>query len=411
MFLYWDGYEIDGSDTDFDIILPENVQAHEFAQCFLDIPIFCEKRKPIFGAKATYKYQRGYISPDKKITEADFKSRLLSGDYSSMSIVVSCQHPEQLPPELSAQIHNLSKTRNPQETAYGKPTNPCTGPPGKWPFMSVDLTFEKITKDWNESYFEGRLYEDSYSYNLSLIAPVKKGDTIVTLGIPVSSNYEYAMYIIKHMESHFPSISIWGGEECSCGATFGCSLYEYEKLHLPIKYSINNTLKRLSEYGILRSYRTYYAKGRKIEFTNSGFYLTSDQQYYHTPPEKELPFSEYLTLVDMTLQESLTPYQQVAETAAHLHLPPPDFYAANPQVQKILEEELEKAVPKKERESWYTQDWLYTGYIAILEADAKPECEIRVRYRMKQYLQTLLNLADVGMLDFIKPTTYEKRKN
>ena len=39
MFIYWDGYEIDGSDTDFSIILPENVQIMELVDIFLKNPL------------------------------------------------------------------------------------------------------------------------------------------------------------------------------------------------------------------------------------------------------------------------------------------------------------------------------------------------------------------------------------
>jgi len=46
MFLYWDGYEIDGSDTAFDIILPESIQVWEFVECFLNIPVFTDAPKP-----------------------------------------------------------------------------------------------------------------------------------------------------------------------------------------------------------------------------------------------------------------------------------------------------------------------------------------------------------------------------
>jgi len=46
MFLYWDGFEIDGSDTDFDIVLPENAQVCELVDSFFSIPIFNRSLEP-----------------------------------------------------------------------------------------------------------------------------------------------------------------------------------------------------------------------------------------------------------------------------------------------------------------------------------------------------------------------------
>lgn len=402
MFLYWDGYEIDGSDTDFDIILPENVQIREFIERFLSIPIFCKKTKPIYNTLPARSFHRGYVPPEEIISKSDFDVRLLSGDYSSLSIMVCCRHPEELDTELRSQIFSLSEGRKPHEEAYKKAENPCTPPANKEPFMTVDLTIGKVQKNWKKSdlIYEGS--ENAYSYNFSMSSLAKKGGVCFTLGIPVSSNYEYAMYIVKYMESYFPSIKVWGGIECSCGCTFGNSLYAYEKVQIPIHNNVKTLLKRLTEYGIIRSNVSFYNEDWTIEHSKSGFFLKAREDNWHSPPKEALPFEEYLTLIDLTLSTKTEPFKQIFETAVSMQLPPPDFYSENPQVVKILSEKLEAAVPYEIRKTWYKQDFLYLGYIAFVMIDDKPVCEFRVHYQMKNYLLALFELTESGMLDFIK---------
>jgi hypothetical protein len=168
MFLYWDGYEIDGSDTDFDIILPENVQINEFIESFLSIPIFCKKQEPVYNTLPARSYNRGYVDSKDRISKTAFEERLLSGEYTSMSIMVYCLHPEQLDTELRSQIYGLSEMRKPHEEAYGKVKNPCTAPATKEAFMTVDLTIDKAQEDRDSSDFRFERSEDAYNYNFSL---------------------------------------------------------------------------------------------------------------------------------------------------------------------------------------------------------------------------------------------------
>lgn len=410
MFIYWDGFEIDGSDTDFDIILPENVQVSEFIKSFLSIPIFCEEPKPVYNTLPARSFNRGYVDSKDRISRTVFEERLLSGDYSEMSVMVYCPHPEQLSDELRSQVYSLSEGRKPHEEAYGKVENPCTAPANKEAFMTVDLTIEKVQKDWDGSDFKFEGSENAYNYNFPLSSPAKKGDSYFTLGIPVSSTYEYAMYIIKHMEEHFPSIKIWGGIECSCGYTFGTSLYAYEKIQTLINHSVKNTLKRLTEYGIIRSYISYYDKKWRTEYSKSGFFLKGHEENWLSPPKEDVPFEKYLELVDLALSMKLDYFEQIFETAVNIQLPPPDFYAGNPDVVKILEEKLEEAVPYEIRKTWHMQDWIFCGYVAFATIDDKPVCEFRIHYQMKEYLLTLLEFAENGMLDSIKSKTYKWRK-
>ncbi|MCL2807488.1 MAG: hypothetical protein FWD27_04895 [Coriobacteriia bacterium] len=410
MFFYWDGYEIDGSDTSFDIIVPESIQVRDLVESFLAIPLFCEKRKPVYNTLPPMSYNRGHVEPEKRLSKAEFEEQLYSGSYPLIGVMAYCKYPEQLSTALQSELYCLSKERAPLEKGYQTAQSCCTEPASKVAFMTVDLTLERVVKEGDLRHREPCLNEGAaYSYNISLSTPVKKGDTWVTLGIPVSSNYEYTRYIIKYLEERFPSIRIWGGAECSCGATFGSSLYAYEKIQLPVKHSVKHSLKWLMDYGIVRSSVSYYEKGWTSRLSKSGLFLQASREHWSAPPEEELPFSSYLELVDLTLSLELETVEQIFETAAIIALPPPELYENNPEIVAALEARLDEIAPYEERQTWYRKDWLYPGYIAFALIDNKPTCELRVRSEMKGYLLSLLEYAESGQLEFVKPQVYEWR--
>ncbi|MCL1994164.1 MAG: hypothetical protein FWG66_14565 [Spirochaetes bacterium] len=412
MFLYWDGYEIDGSSTAFDIVLPENVQAVEFVERFLQIPIFAKKPKP--------KYSFTKINKQKQAGKTKFLEVLLSGEYRGMGIEMLCLHPEQLPAVLRAEIYAISKRREPHEAAYGKVENPCTTPIiqnhiGGRGGMALSLNLYKIGKDWS---WDDEASEDSdgpgeYECNMEVMQTAKEGDDLFSLDVGPGFYYEYAMYIVEYMRAHFPSVAIWGGLDCGGGWTDGCtyaaSLYSHEKVQFPVKYNIKHTLKYYTEYGIVRAYRWYYYKGykKKYEYSVAGFYLANreyDRGWGNYPKkEKDItPFGEYYDLVEMALSHVADPFEQVLETAVNIMLPQPEMYAKNPEAHRLLK----AALP--EIEDW-DKESIYTAYMAFTTEGDRQVCEFRVRYPMKKYLLTLLELADSGMIDFIKTQIYESR--
>ncbi|MCL2528405.1 MAG: hypothetical protein FWE42_08295, partial [Defluviitaleaceae bacterium] len=105
-----------------------------------------------------------------------------------------------------------------------------------------------------------------------------------------------------------------------------------------------------------------------------------------------------------TLSSTQAPFDQIVETAIDIMLPPPETYAQNPKAQ----DQLEKALPQNPRFTRY-KEWQYTGYLAFTTIDDQPVCELRIRYDMKKYWETLLNLAEAGQIEFIKQEVYEKR--
>ncbi|MCL2528667.1 MAG: hypothetical protein FWE42_09650, partial [Defluviitaleaceae bacterium] len=268
MFLYWDGYEIDGSDSSFDIVLPESVQAHEFFECFLNMPIFSETPLPTFEMVKQHESTHN-SGKRRKISKNVFMDNLLSNDFAAMNTTINCKHPEQLNPNVRTQVYALSQSRDPHEEAYNKAENPCTSPIIQKGFergsMTVDLYIRKIGPnwDWHKEEYDG----PHYKYNFQVIKDAKHGDISFEMFVGPSAYYEYAMYIMEYMRKRFPSIAIHGGLDCGGGWTDGCtyadSLYAYEKIIFPIKHNTRHTLKWLIKYGIIRSYRYYHDYGKK----------------------------------------------------------------------------------------------------------------------------------------------------
>jgi hypothetical protein len=89
-------------------------------------------------------------------------------------------------------------------------------------------------------------------------------------------------------------------------------------------------------------------------------------------------------------------------------LPRPSVFKNNG---KICDK-LTKAVADIE-EVPYNKDWSYQAYLSFFRASENTEdviCDIRVHCEMKPYFMLLIDLAEKGELDFIKPITYERRK-
>ena len=403
MFLYWDGFEIDGSDTDFSIILPENVQICEFVECFLSIPIFSSTPKP------TVSYTLHGRDKEQELNFAELKEKLLAGNYPDTGITVLCRHVEQLPDEVHDKVYAISEQREPHEAAYGKSENPCTAPYAYTQFDRGGMTVElRIQQPGTKHGFDNvdELY--GYVHNSELFRSANQEHSCFNINVGPGFYYEYAIFIIAYLCDHFPGIGVCGGLDCGGGWTGGCtyanSLYYLERILLPVKHSVRNTLKRLTEYDIVRSWSHYSRtqKGVKYELTyeyGDGYY-PAWYPWWVKPSEIEKPlsFAEYVELVDMTLELDDTSFSMVCETAIRIMLPPPEEYTENPEALK----KLRAALPNSENQN-------FTGYFAFTKIDGKPMAEFRVPYLVKKYLLTLLELADSGAIDFIKPVTYQRR--
>lgn len=405
MFIYWNGYEIDGSDTDFDIVLPENVQVWEFVECFLSLPIFNHSKKPEISWYQNRK--------QKKLTVTALKEKLLSGDYPVITVSINCLLMEQMPEELQRTLYSISERRDPHEEAYGKTEHPCMAPVIQNDYyrgeMTVELRIQKPgTKNWVIGDDETVTDDDGYVHNIELFNSAGTEPVpAFALNVGPSFYYEYAIYIIDQLRDSFPGLGTCGGLDCHGGWTEGCtyadSIYGYEKIQLPVKYSIKNMLKRLTEYNIVRSYKSYYKKGWQYEYTN-GFNLVNYALTQNSKQPDFITFEQYNELVEMALSLNTEPFAMVCDTAISIKLPSPEEFAQNPEVEK----KLRRTVPELSRQNG---DWQFTGYFAFTVVSGNPVAEFRVNYKLKPYLMTLLELAELGEIEFMKAVTYERRQN
>lgn len=399
MFLYWEGYEIDGSDTDFEIILPESRQLVEFVECFLSIPLFNHEMQPSISCmeKSGLSIQELY-------------ERLASGHFPDIHIEVDCSHPEELSAELHREIYSISQLREPHEDAFGKVENPCTAPELQTCYtrggMTVEMTISS-DKNWKRNYSE-EWEPDGYVNNFELFLSDDNDLPLFSINIGPGFYYEYIRYIMDYLIDHFPGLGTYGGLDCAGGWTEGCtyaaSLYEYEKFQYPVPYSINNTMKRLSEYGLATSYRQYYKRQWVFEELPVFNMVNNPLVEVDKKGIRGISFADYVQLVDSEILNQEDSFTAICNTAVNVVLARKELFADNPVAVKRLEQALTRITDPENQ-------WFYKAYLAFLMIDGKPCYEYRVHWQMKDYYLTLLDLIESREVDFVKAIMYSKRKN
>ena len=421
MFIYWDGYEIDGSDTDFSLVLPENVQLSELVDCFLELPIFARDEAPSI---CWYQDGKGH-----EMSVAELHEKLLAGDYPHIEININCLLMEQMPQSLQEKLYSISGRRIPHEKAYGKVENPCMAPLIQRDYTRGDMTVTVRTHETGSSFtVADKSFEPKgYVNNIELLRSSGVGLPHLYINVGPGFYYEYAIYIIDNLLDSFPSLATYGGLDCEGGWTDGCtyanSIYWYEKVQLPIEHNISHSLKRLTEYGIVRSCRCFYKKGWQYEYI-AGFFLVNHQEREFGGQRKQttttdyvagmygvLPtrvtFSEYLDLIETAFLVSDDPFTLVCDTAVYIMLPAPEEFSKNPSAEARLQAALSEV---NHEVSNRDTTWVFTGFFSFTLADGKPVCEFRVAFGMRPYLLILLELAESGEIEFMKQITYERRK-
>jgi len=393
MFLYWDGYEIDGSDTDFEIILPESVQMLEFVECYMNMPVFSKTPTPEYQYCDSGCSRVWPCNNCKPTTLEEMQGKLLSNDYTKMAITMNFQHMDLLPPNIQADIWATSASRETikalnepaeQDESFAEPfdytkvENPCITP---------------IVQD----------YFDRGGMTAQLSVGKDKDGMYAVLNVGPGADFEYVMYVLNYMSERFPSIKIDmenGFSTCCCNF-HASSMYQYEKVVIPVKHNVNHTLKHLTEHGLMSFILTYGKKYQPItNYIANGFFAATTFWGYGRK-KSEFSFSDYLKLVEMTLAEEPDPVQQMFMTAVNIIMPQP----------KLLSGEIAPSTtPVTGRTEAIKQILPYAGYMSFYIKDKATICEFRVSAQMKEYLNTWLTKADAGMIDFIKPKMYELRK-
>lgn len=395
MFLYWDGYEIDGSDTDFSIVLPEQVQLIELIEAFLQNPLLDARQKPEISC----------VNGNKNIQISldSLKQMIQTGSYSWIEIQVNCKHPEELEEPLLQEIYSLSQHREPKEEAYGKVEHPCT-PPVKQTYytrgeLTVTLCIGHNQVDKNEE-LEG------YITNQALIETSKEALPYIELNVGPSFYYEYAIYLIDSLRSQFPSIATFGGLDCMGGWTGGCtyadSLYGYEKLEYPVPYHVKHSLKQLCAYDILCPGIWYYKKKWLLQRV-SGFLLSKEVPPYLGAKErknlKPISIEEYSEHVEKLLISAKSNFELICESAINIIFPEPSNYAVCGDVVNKLEQRITECGEHRD----------FMGYFCFSKQAGELKMQFRIPYEIKPYFCELMELMQTGALEEMKSETYRRR--
>ena len=386
MFLYWDGYEIDGSDTDFEIILPESVQVLEFVDCYLSMPIFCNVPKPEYLCCYNGSWHK---NRDKSVNLETLRSKLLANDYEVITITLNCQHLDLLSKEIQSEIYGKGASRKsidilnePSEMEddfdYTKAENPCLEPVVQTFFDRGGMTAQlSITNENN--------------------------GTVLCLNVGPGAYFEYTMYILDYMRERFPSVKmdLEDGFSMSCCNFHPSSMYRYEKVIVPVKYNLNHTLKHLTEHGLMSFRMSHHKKYTpQINYKTNGFFAAT-HFWGFGENNAEYSFSDYYNLIEMTLAEEPNPALQMFTTSVNIIIPSPEVLA---------EEATLSVIPSIGREEVIGNICSRTGYMSFYYENETILCEFRIRSNMKEYFKTWLTKAELGMIDFIKPEMYKLRK-
>lgn len=284
MFLTWNGYEIDGSDTTYNLIMPDRQKMKELVAFYLSLPIWDKRERIAFDPTGD-----GEWAPHRDTLggNMDFEPELVLKGMDdpawkgSANLVTFSLHPEELPKALKADIYALSDTRpGAQDRKYSK-VDPVTYLRDYQDELGVGFQIfsQKRVEKWKALPPDGLIFNDK-----AFIENTKSGFA-GRYGITCGPTfiYEYAAYIMKQLAERFPELGIDGGRDCAGGFMDGCTycvnLYDYERFTFHTQ-EIASLLKRLKEAGVLRyiaftgNKRAY--SGEALSFTNTSACIPGD---------------------------------------------------------------------------------------------------------------------------------------
>ena len=283
MFEYLRGYEIDGSDTSFYVVMPEKQKITEVVDYFLSLPLF---------ERFDFRFEENVWAPhrDAGFTRSMPKERIVRDlaerGQEPFYIVAGCAHPSELTGELKSEIYGLSagRLRNHERVTEGGAEDDGEfhvpfhdGSGSRSPSVGLNHFYDSFVIGLTVNYErpeemdgEPEPSSDGYVINgASYRAAARRPDCMefaVTCG--PSFVYEYAMYVINRLAARFPELVVTGGLDCAGGFLHGCtystSLYAYEVLRLKAGSdvaAVMDVLKRLADSNIL--YPCYKPKNKK----------------------------------------------------------------------------------------------------------------------------------------------------
>jgi len=268
MIEYWQGFEIDGSDTSFNILMPQKARINELALFFSKLPLF---RKVYL-----------HINNEKYSDPKEIEQVLNNENTPNFTIDAECIHPALLPDHLKEKLYSLSDSRKQMHEKTGitvKEKNTREVPERK-NAINPSIGLSEQTFQMFLSYEEGRWYGD-YEPEGFLINPddyvtymTLPDNAMLYLECPVSSIYEYFAYALNMLAERFPEIAVDGGLDCAGGFLYGCTystyLYEYECLTLKTQSADPGSIKQLMDK-LVTTGTTFPCVRKSVKYTSEYF--------------------------------------------------------------------------------------------------------------------------------------------
>lgn len=403
MVLYRNDLELVGSDANFDMVLPDlnPKRTVDFVTCFLSIPLFCSCQPDIY-----YYNTINGRSEKLPMTREELKAQVREETRPLIYIDVNCQIMDALPDHVQSTLYQISETRSPHESLYGNVESPCMAPveykSGRRGNMTVTLKImpHGMKQRW---YTDKSAILKGYVHHEELLMSDHYDYPCFSLSSGPGFYYEYAIFIMEYLREHFPGLGTAGGVgrdgKWTDGFTYANSIYNYEKIQLPVRFNVEHTLKRLRDCDIIRSYRSYFKEGWNYDRIEQFRMVNLPEEY----PRKEriMFFSEYADYVEWVLHQNWDTYKTICATAAHVILPKPERYGRCLETMSRLRKNLLDVGEDH-------NDIHYCGHLSFAYIDGQLVGEFRVLWYMKNYLLNLLDLKDSGRIDQIKAQMYQR---
>lgn len=411
MFIYWDGFEIDGSDTTFNLILSEREILADVIEYYLSLPLWDKKSGINFvtDGKFITSHRYGYKQDTIGFEEIDKIITLIKSPEwkGSASINTYCLLPDRLPYDLKNEIYKLSENR----------------PGNKGEFKQVQSPGATLIRNYFSCCVSLEFNEDSIRYPIddnSIDGLVLNWEPIIKqISSPhyrqASFNcgptfiYEYAAYLMTGLGERFPSIGIYGGLDCAGGFMDGCtysmSLYQYEIFKFPLKDNIEKTIANLTDSKTIKIPFVKLNKYHYPEIENKTmneitlinktddietFALENDCRALYDIIEEiqkknyRIDLKTYCKYVELLIEHHYPAGYLIYDCGCYILLPDNNDIT-EPELLNILKKSLQGFPDEGKNDIWP-----YVGFITILCDKDEFALEIRVDYRMAEYFKKFL---------------------
>lgn len=224
--LSWNGYELDGSDTSFEVAFDEVEQARAALAALLRHPLWDASHgveaPPPNDARAQHRYWREG-PPRTPLPEALARAQV--GELDDRPLILTARSPASLDSALLERVARHSPKRQPLEPAYVLAQRPCFLGDGEYfaPRIGVVLQARPPAAPSDRPLALQLIEERAPRLELTL------GPTFI---------YEYAMELVEAVGEAAPGARVEGGLDCANGWTWGCtyagSLYPFAAVRSPL---------------------------------------------------------------------------------------------------------------------------------------------------------------------------------